>query len=192
MIVLKRTHLVPIWGVVLILLCSWIGETSASSLEDETNKQKQDVIKWTKLPQLPCPEGVGGAFIGVHNDVLIVAGGASFPQAGSGLAAKKLWHDEIYVLERTDADQYKWYTGFKLDYPLAYGASVTTTEGLVCIGGRDSEKCYADVFILKWDKDSKTIIKETLPSLPKPCAFGAAAKVDVVVYLAGGCDWYDL
>ena len=56
----------------------------------------------------------------------------------------------------------------------------------MCIGGRDGEKCYADVFILKWDKDSKTIIKEALPNLPKPCAFGAAAKVGEVIYLAGG------
>ncbi len=31
------------------------------------------------LPDLPDPIGVAGPFVGVHNDALIVAGGANFP-----------------------------------------------------------------------------------------------------------------
>ena len=32
-----------------------------------------------------------------------------------------------------------------LSKPLAYGASITLSDGILCIGGRDSSQCYEDV-----------------------------------------------
>ncbi|MBR90601.1 MAG: galactose oxidase, partial [Verrucomicrobiales bacterium] len=38
-------------------------------------------LKWEQLPLFPKDHiGVAGPFVGVHNDVLIVAGGANFPE----------------------------------------------------------------------------------------------------------------
>ena len=37
-------------------------------------------LSWSELPSLPDPLGVAGPFAGVHNDALIVAGGANFPR----------------------------------------------------------------------------------------------------------------
>ncbi|SVD81223.1 uncharacterized protein METZ01_LOCUS434077, partial [marine metagenome] len=39
----------------------------------------EKVLEWKPLPDLPDPIGVAGPFVGVHNDALIVAGGANFP-----------------------------------------------------------------------------------------------------------------
>ena len=36
-------------------------------------------MEWEKLPDLPNQLGVAGPFVGVHNDALILSGGANFP-----------------------------------------------------------------------------------------------------------------
>ena len=139
-------------------------------------------LTWTRLPDLPEPLGVAGPFAGVSNDALIVAGGAHFPVSlFSG--GKKAWVDKGFVLDRSrDA----WHTGYRLHRPIAYGASVTTDDGLICIGGCDAQKHYADVFRLRW-AEAKLQHSE-LPRLPRPCAFTSAALVGSTVYVAGGID----
>jgi len=138
---------------------------------------------WRSLPDLPEPMGAAGPFAGISNDALIVAGGAHFPvplfEGGA-----KVWVDDVYVLGRDANDAYFWHTGHKLNKPLAYGSSVTTDQGVVCIGGCDANNFYADVFSLAW-VDGK-IERRALPSLPKPCAFSAAARLGDTIYVAGG------
>jgi SSS family transporter len=149
-------------------------------------------LEWTELPELPPQSGatirpgVAGAFAGISNKALIVAGGASFPQPA--WESDKTWHDDIYVLERdSDVDEsYRWITGQKLDRPVAYGASVSTDQGVVCIGGNDAERTYSDVFLLRWDPGREQVIQESLPSLPEPRAYAGAAVIGDTVYVAGG------
>ena len=154
--------------------------------ENRETTADREVLQWSQLPDLPSKVGVAGPFAGVHNDVLIMAGGANFPEKMPWDGGQKVWYDDIYVLETTGEGQYQWHSGFKLDRPLAYGGSVTTDQGVVCIGGCDADRCYDDVFILKWDTVQQQITKETLPSLPQPCAFTAAARIGDVIYIAGG------
>ena len=119
-----------------------------------------EVLNWSALPELPPLEGqaiqlgLAGAFSGIHNDALIIAGGANFPRPV--WESNKVWHDDIYVLIKSgdsspDEVTYRWITGFKFDKPIAYGSSVSTEHGVVCIGGCDAEKTYSDVFLLQWD-----------------------------------------
>jgi SSS family transporter len=141
------------------------------------------LYEWEALTDLPEPIGVAGPFAGISNDALIVAGGAHFPvplfEGGT-----KVWVDDIYVLEKGPEGKYAWRTGHKLDKPLAYGSSISTKKGVICIGGGDANEFYADVFSLTWF-DGK-IEPNSLPSLPKPCAFNSAAKVGDTIYVAGG------
>jgi hypothetical protein len=44
--------------------------------------------------------GLAGAFAGVSNGVLIIAGGANFPDAAPWKGGKKVWWDKIQVLEK--------------------------------------------------------------------------------------------
>lgn len=152
----------------------------AGSAGDPNSNRLYD---WKPLPDLPEPIGVAGPFAGISNDALIVAGGAHFPvplfEGGT-----KVWVDDIYVLEKEAPEQYSWLTGYKLDKPLAYGSSVSTAQGVICIGGSDANEFYADVFSLTW-ADGK-IEPNSLPALPKPCAFNSAAKVGDIIYVAGG------
>lgn len=141
------------------------------------------MLSWNELPPLPDELGVAGPFCGVHQGALIVAGGANFPQPVWD--TEKAWHDQIYVLTRQE-DEYQWTQAGQLPRPLAYGAAVSTPNGVVCMGGNDSDDTFADVFLLQWDPEKKTVHIEEYPPLPRPCAFGAATLIDSTIYLAGG------
>lgn len=117
-----------------------------------------------------------GAFTGESNGALIIAGGIGESDIYSSIA----------VLEKDDEGRYDIHSGFELDFPAAFGASVAAQEGLLCIGGRDNQQCHADVFLLIWDPTEKKIEKKILAKLPEPRAYSAAAIIDNVVYVAGG------
>ncbi len=119
-------------------------------------------IVWDELPALPPAPGharqagLAGPFAGVHHDALLVAGGANFPEQLPWLGGTKVWWDTIFVLENLAGGRPRWHDQtFKLPRPIAYGVSVDTPEGVVCIGGCDAERCYADVFLLAWDPSAR-------------------------------------
>ncbi|MFM1555999.1 MAG: sodium:solute symporter, partial [Limisphaerales bacterium] len=141
----------------------------------------------TALPDLPDPIGVAGPFVGVHNDALIVAGGANFPVfAGGDLwEVPKVYYADAWVLVR-NGKSFEWKTDFKLKKPVGYGMCVSTDKGVVCIGGQTGETVYSDVFRLEWDAKTKKLNHTKLPPLPSVCTGGAAALIGEVVYVAGG------
>ena len=147
-----------------------------------------EFLEWKQLTDLPPVGnqtdalGVAGPYVGVHNDALIVAGGANFPIPYWG--EDKVWHDDIWVLEHSG----EWTKAGTLPRPLGYGVSVSLPQGVICMGGNDAAQNYADVFILKWDPSSKSINQEALPSLPKTLAFSMGATIGSKVYVAGGTE----
>lgn len=147
------------------------------------------MLSWEKLPSIPDELGFAGPFAGVHHDALIVAGGANFPEPVWEQDVK-YWHDRIFVLMggplTGGGDDFKWIDGGKLDRPIAYGAAVSTLDGVVCMGGNDQSETFDDVFVLGWDPVSKSVTRQQYPSLPRPCAFGAATILGNTIYLAGG------
>ena len=145
----------------------------------------EKVLEWKPLPDLPDPIGVAGPFVGVHNDALIIAGGANFPvlEGASLWEVPKVWHQDAWVLMRK-GKEYEWKSVAPIDKPTGYGMCVSTKSGVICIGGNNGEKIYDDVFRLEWD--GKALKQTKLPSLPKPCANGAAALIGEAVYVAGG------
>jgi len=91
------------------------------------------ILHWQQLQDLPDPLGVAGAYSGVSAGMLIVAGGANFPEplfkdGQRNPSARKAWCGEVYVLAEPDG---QWQTCARLPRPLAYGASVTTPDGVV-------------------------------------------------------------
>ncbi|MGI9472022.1 MAG: sodium:solute symporter family transporter [Rubripirellula sp.] len=164
-------------GVILVVAAF----LSCSSTMAQT--QVSDMLAWSELPDLPNSLGVAGPFVGVHDNGLIVAGGANFPTPVWD--TEKVWHDDVYVLRRS-GDQYEWLECGALPRPLAYGASVSTSKGVLCIGGNDREETFRDVFMMRFDSQRGQVTFVDYPPLPAPCAFGAAALIGNVVYMAGG------
>jgi len=177
--------------------------------------RNREHLDWSRLPQFPPSEGrdrqigLAGMFAGVHNDVLIIAGGANFADGAYREDGKKIWYDDIYVLEKVKggedggtaettfegkklegAQRYKWTrSDVKLPIAMGYGASVTTPDGIVCIGGHDEADGrgthHVDVFRLKWNVNTKTVEIETLPPLPEASKGCCAEMIDQVIYVAG-------
>lgn len=140
-------------------------------------------IDWRSLPDLPDELGVAGPFVGVHNDALIVAGGANFDRPV--WESPKQWHDAIHVLVKTDTG-HRWKSGGKLPQKIGYGASVSTKGGVLCIGGNDAETTFQAVFLIAWLPSKDTIEIIDMPDLPMPLAYAQAAIVGSKVYVAGG------
>jgi len=139
--------------------------------------------EFSKLPTLPDREGFAGAFAGVADDHLIVAGGANFPDKKPWEGGKKVWYDSVFALEKTNGT---WKVVGKLPRPLGYGVSVSTKAGVVCIGGSDSDKHHPEVFLLTLPQGHLKV--EDLPSLPVPLANGAGALVGQTIYISGGSE----
>lgn len=122
--------------------------------------------------------GYAGLMGGVHNDIVIAAGGVNFPNA----TRQKKWYDAIYWLENG-----KWTRSKQtLPIPLAYGASVSTPKGILCIGGNNENHTSDKVFLLTYDSSKKEIELDFYPNLPESLAYTKAVYVDGFVYVAGG------
>ncbi len=153
--------------LLVILLCmatgAWAGNT------------------WRELAPLPDAQGFAGSFAGVTGGSLIVAGGANFPEAPPWEGGRKTWHDSVFVLDRPDGE---WQQAGKLPGPRGYGVSVTTREGVLCIGGSDAERHHAESFLLTWEAG---VLKSLpYPPLPLPLAEMAGALLGRTVHVVGG------
>lgn len=148
-----------------------------------SSSSASDLLIWNQLPSLPSNEGFAGLFAGTHNDVLIVAGGANFPDKMPWEGGKKVWYDRVYALESIDG---KWKDVGKLPRPLGYGVSISTDDGIICIGGSDSNRHYAECFRLQYNNGKLTTT--FLPSLPRPCANSCGAIIKNIIYVAGGLE----
>ena len=70
--------------------------------------------------------GFAGMFAGNQDDLVILAGGANFPNGMPWEGGNKKWYDTVYLLKRKNGG-YEWVpTGnVRLPMPMAYGASVS-------------------------------------------------------------------
>jgi solute:Na+ symporter, SSS family len=163
-----------------------------------------DIFTWTELPEIPPlpgqlnQPGLAGAFAGVDNDALILAGGTNFPdglpwnQLADGSYPEKIYHREIYVLQKngqwTVADK-------KLPKGYSYGVTIPTDFGLVCIGGEWQEFQIDGTHNFKSDKvfiinhlgdGAVKLDDKSFPVLPEPVSAMAGAKIGDYIYITGG------
>jgi N-acetylneuraminic acid mutarotase len=136
---------------------------------------------WTPLPPLPDAEGFAGAFAGVAGGKLIVAGGANFPGKKPWEGGTKVWHDGVFVLDRPGGE---WAIAGKLPRPLGYGVCATHRDAVICAGGSDATRHYADAFRISLKDGS--LVTAPLPPMPKPVANACGAIVGDTLYVAGG------
>ncbi|MBT5926263.1 MAG: sodium/solute symporter [Verrucomicrobia bacterium] len=172
--------LICYWVLALVLTVKCCAQEPMTDIEQSSSSSR---LNWQALPDLPDSLGVAGAFSGIHQDALILAGGANFPQPL--WETEKNWKKAIYVMTKSPSG-FSWQDGGLLKRATAYGASVSIPDGVVCMGGNNSSQTFSDVFLLQWDLDTKTVLQTPFPSLPKPCAYGQATLIGQTIYLAGG------
>ncbi len=118
--------------------------------------------------------------MGVHDDVLIVGGGANF--ATPVWDNPKQWHSQLYALDLR-SQPLSWQPAGKLMSPLAYSACVSTPHGIAVIGGNDDKHTKAECWLLKVRRDQSNpsggsrvaVDMQRLADLPQPLVYGQAA-----------------
>lgn len=149
-------------------------------------KNNSSMLNWRIVGQLPEPSiGVAGAFAGISNEVLLVAGGANFPDGAPWKGGLKKYHSSIFVYEKGSTLRLVSQSS-QLAQNCAYGASVSTEKGLLCIGGENEKGPLQDVFLLRWNALAKQIEQEQLPDLPIPLSNLSASLIGSKIYVAGG------
>lgn len=143
------------------------------------------VVSWTSLDSLPAP-GVSAPFAGEHGGKFLVAGGCNFPDVPAAQAGEKKYYAAVYALDTAIAPGATWIYAGELPEAVAYGASVTLPEGVVCIGGNGAARAFDAVFLLQWSDSAGRAVVEPLPSLPVTLDNAAAAALGRTVYVAGG------
>ena len=136
---------------------------------------------WSELPPLPDDHGHAGVFSGVAGGGLLVAGGANFPVAPPWDGGRKTWHSQVFLLDHPGGG---WRVAGELPRPLGYGVSVTTADGVLCIGGSDASRHHADCFLLTLRDGG--LHAEPYPPLPLPLAEMAGAVAGRTVHVVGG------
>src|SRR5690554_3023800 len=150
-------------------------------------------IHWsvpTVLPTAPGEAdqlGLAGVGGGVHNNALLIAGGANFPDLMPWHGGIKKYWNHIYVLLKDGGQEYQWSDRtFELPNPLAYSASATTDNGILLIDGENEDGIQSSVYLLRWDLSKQEVITLPMPQLPLPLTNATAAVIDNRVYLARG------
>jgi SSS family solute:Na+ symporter len=161
---------------VLSLLCLLSMQTSARQNSDSS------FFSWKQVAAIPDADGFAGAYAGVSNGALLVAGGTNFPgNKRPWTGGVKTWYDRVFVLEQPGG---AWKEAGRLPKPMGYGVSLTYGDGVVCVGGGDASQHFADVFIIRY-QSGKTVIT-TLPDLPAPIINACGVIVQHTLYIIGG------
>jgi len=155
-------------------------------------KQQDNPIQWTIAADLPATNGqetalgVAGPVTGVHQNVLMVAGGANFPDSMPWLGGKKKYYDEVYVFKKENDIVQLHSQEFRLPFPIAYAAVCTTPQGVVYAGGENDNGISDKVILLKWDPVTENTVVKNLPDLPLAVTNAAASFYGNRLYIAGG------
>lgn len=146
--------------------------------------QDAALMDWTELAPLPDPIGRAGAFVGVSNGALVVAGGANFPAGRPWDAHPKVWHSDAFVLPSPEAE----WLHFEdvLPEELAYGVALQRGEELLIAGGGNALKHTAAVAALIW-RDGALYYEEK-GQLPTSTSFACGAMVGDVAVVYGGLE----
>ena len=156
--------------------------------------QKKEVnhVDWKTAAQLQNSDGslsigYAGPINGISNEVLIVSGGANFPDKMPWEGGKKSYSKTIHVLEKCK-DQYTWNTQVKGELPeaIAYCGSTSTDLGVVYVGGENENGLSNKSYLLKWNTAKKEVEAISLPDFPLAIANISLTHIGNVVYAVGG------
>lgn len=130
--------------------------------------------------------GVAGPVTGVHQNKLIVAGGANFPDSMPWQGGKKKYYNDIYVYEKKGGKIVLLKQQFALPFNIAYAACCSAPGGIVYAGGENENGISKKVFLLQRNKKTSAISAKQLPELPFGITNAAATVFHDIVYIAGG------
>ncbi len=141
-------------------------------------------LRWEPVPSAGASasgyaKGVSAPYAGVADGVLLMAGGANFPDLPAAEGGKKGFYDEVFAL-RDGA----WHCIGHLPEQAAYGVTLPLGRRLVLLGGANGSGALRRVITLGVEEER--LVTDTLTALPFAWEQGAGAVVAGHLYIAGG------
>lgn len=112
-------------------------------------------------------------------------GRLQFPDNSCSRRRKKAYYNQCYALDIHVASP-RWTRISDLPCSVAYGCSVETPQGLVCIGGMNADSGLTSVFRIQKDPSSESFQIHQLPSLPETIDNASATMLNECIYITGG------
>ena len=83
---------------------------------------------------------------------LLIAGGCNFPDIPVADGGKKAYYRDIYIAPLSNDTAFEWKKIGQLPQAAAYGVTISTEKGLICVGGTTATHSLSDVFLLSLQK----------------------------------------
>ena len=137
-------------------------------------------------------QGVSALYAGVYNGQLWMAGGCNFPDVPAAEGGKKVYYDGVYTAPLSSDSVFEWTRVGRLPEAAAYGVTVSSEKGLICVGGNTASRALNQVFLLSLQNregsadESASLRIDTLPSLPATVDNMAGAYLAPMLYIVGG------
>ena len=139
------------------------------ALGQDIEPTQQTTVEWQQLAESPA---VAGAFVGVHDNALIVAGGVD-----------REGRSNIRVAIR-DGDSVTWHESAPgLPGNRAFGASASHALGVFAVGGRDGIMASSAVTRIRWNLETQSPELFNLPPLPGASEHTGAAVLGNTLYV---------
>lgn len=148
-------------------------------------------LDWQVAATLPIDQngtspGLAGSISGINNGVLIIGGGANFPNAMPWEGGIKKYHKTIFIFQQdTGALKAHEYT-FNLPEAVAYPASTTTPDGIFYAGGENEIGILKKSYLINWDTILSKVEISSLPDLPQAITNASATFLSDKIIVAGG------
>lgn len=173
--------------LLIFVLIGCLGLTAvAQTVKIKYNNNRHNEVTFRELPPLRVngTQGVSGAYGGMLEERMLVAGGCNFPGVPAAQGGEKIFYDTVYIYEDPSSIHHSWLAVGQLPRAAAYGVSVTTPDGVVCVGGYDGLRSLDTAFLL--NVSNLQLVTTTLPHLPVALDNMAGAYGEGYVYVAGG------
>ena len=171
--------------VVIALLSAFSLPCRPSPGDDGTQPAPYNTVSVQPLAPLTVgsSQGVSAPFAATIAGKTYVAGGCNFPDVPAADGGTKVMYDSIFVLH----DGGQWQCAGRLPFPVAYGATLTIGETMLCIGGNDGTSTLDKMLVLVPGEKEGIAVRKTVP-LPIPLENLAAAydPTGGYIYIAGG------
>lgn len=161
-------------------------------LLSKASAQKPIALSWKLEANLPSEDnmhlglGVAGPVTGYSNNVLIIAGGANFPDSLPWKGGKKKYYNKVYVFKKLATQLKNFNTSIQLPFNIAYPANCSTEKGIVYAGGENESGLSKKVFLLNWNELKGQLAITNLPDLPEAITNASSDCIGDIIYVAGG------
>lgn len=163
--------------ITVFLVLSFCGALASAELEMPVIS---DPFEWEKVVAVPLETEVEGAFIGLSNENIILAGGRE-----RGAQKEPGFSSGIFFFDTRDEAPVWKEANVALPVGTGFGVTVSTADGVICVGGLNAQGPTKSVIRLVFNRERNTVESSSLVSLPEPLDGLAAAAHDEILYVIG-------